>query len=351
MNYPNPPSPEITTKEKPAFKEITSELLRELESALNNTTLWEEQVKLSLKGVKRILEVITGIDFFQKANEIDERLRGVLKWLENSSNGLQTKIREYESYLTDFNASMRANEQEVTSILNANTENIKSEIKKLENQLIETATKLLTSYQIFLNNAKESAQAQINTNKTESLEAIAQAKTSANNEINTNKQEVLNNITQEKQQATNEIIEAKKTAFNELLETLKPKFSGLFAGVYYIHNVIYIQGGWEQKIKDLSDYTLEKSKKYEIEVFFQFMSVKVVNTDIYFGLKTNEGFLKESIQKITHKYASQIYFKKLLVESVSGVLGLYHGYFYGNINFFNEAIITSILTKRALKGL
>ncbi len=94
MNYPNPPIPEITTKEKPAFKEITSELLREIESALNNATSWEEQVNLSLKGVKRILEVITGIDFFQKANEIDERLRGVLKWLENSSNGLQTKIRE-----------------------------------------------------------------------------------------------------------------------------------------------------------------------------------------------------------------------------------------------------------------
>ncbi|MGN8366274.1 ATPase, partial [Helicobacter pylori] len=51
--------------------------------------------------------------------------------------------------------------------------------------------------------------------------------------------------------------------FNELLETLKPKFSGLFAGVYYIRNVIYIQGGWEQKVKDLSDYTLKKSKKGE----------------------------------------------------------------------------------------
>ncbi|MFP6185152.1 ATPase [Helicobacter pylori] len=285
MNYPNPPSPEITTKEKPAFKEITSELLRELESALNNSTLWEEQVNLSLKGVKRILEVITGIDFFQKANEIDERLRGVLKWLENSSNGLKTKIREYESYLTDFNASMRANEQEITAILNANTENIKNEIKTLENQIIEIATKLSSSYQIFLNNAKESAQAQINTNKTESLEAIKEAKESATNQINadktqainnineakesatnqinTNKQEVLNNITQEKNQATSEITEAKKTAFNELLETLKPKFSGLFVGVYYIHNVIYIQGGWEQKVKDLSDYALEKSKKGE----------------------------------------------------------------------------------------
>ncbi|GAA6841308.1 hypothetical protein CHA185_07740 [Helicobacter pylori] len=373
MNYPNPPSPEITTKEKPAFKEITSELLRELESALNNATLWKEQVNLSLKGVKRILEVITGIDFFQKANEIDERLRGIVKWLENSSDGLQTKMREYESYFADFNTSMRSNEQEVTAMLNANTENIKSEIKTLENQLIETATRLLTSYQVFLNQARENANHQITENKTQSLEAINQAKTtanneisnnqtqainnineakvSANNEINTNKQEVLNNITQEKNQATTEITEAKKTAFNELLETLKPKFSGLFAGVYYIRNVFYINGGWEQKIRDLSDYKLEKSKKYEIEVFFNFVTVKKIETSTFFGLKTTEGFLKERIQKITHKYVVQTYHTKLLIENVSGVLSLYHGYFYGNINYFNEAITTIISTKRALKEL
>ncbi|GAA7391636.1 hypothetical protein MM0346_10370 [Helicobacter pylori] len=353
MNYPNPPSPEITTKEKPAFKEITSELSRELESALNNTRSWEEQVNLSLKGVKRILEVITGIDFFQKANEIDERLRGVLKWLENSSNGLQTKIREYKSYLADFNASMRANEQEVTNILNANTQNINSEVKKLENQLIETATRLLTSYQIFLNQARENANHEISEKQTQAITNINEAKESATTQINANKQEVLNNIKEEKTQATSEITEAKKTAFNELLETLKPKFESLFAGVYYIRNVIYVKGGWEQKVKDLSDYALEKSKKYEIEVFFQFVSVDRIktNTSAYFGLKTNEGFLKESIQKITHKYVSQVYYKKLLVESVSGVLGLYHGYFYGNINYFNEAIITTISTKRDLKGL
>ncbi|GAA8365409.1 hypothetical protein HpDR4_02770 [Helicobacter pylori] len=365
MNYPNPPSPEITTKEKPAFKEITSELLRELENALNNATLWKEQVNLSLKGVKRILEVITGIDFFQKANEIDERLRGIVKWLENSSDGMQTKMREYESYFNDFNTSMRSNEQEVTNTLNANAENIKSEIKKLENQLIETTTKLLTSYQIFLNQARENATTQITANQTQAISNINEAKTNANNEItanktqaitnineakesattqiNTNKQEVLNNIKEEKQQATSEITEAKKTAFNELLETLKPKFSGLFVGAYYVYNVIYIQqGGWEQKVKDLSDYTLEKSKKYEIEVFFSFVTTKKTETSACFGLKVQEGFLKESIQKITHKYVSQIYHTKLLVESVSGVLGLYHGYFYGNINYFNEGLITII---------
>ncbi|RVY54347.1 ATPase, partial [Helicobacter pylori] len=133
--------------------------------------------------------------------------------------------------------------------------------------------------------AKESATTQINTNKTESLEALNQAKTNASNEINTNQTQAITNINeakesanneisenktasletlkQEKQQATSEITEAKKTAFNELLETLKPKFSGLFVGAYYIRNIIYIQGGWEQKVKDLSDYTLEKSKKGE----------------------------------------------------------------------------------------
>ncbi|MFA7987788.1 hypothetical protein ACEN8A_07925, partial [Helicobacter pylori] len=179
--------------------------------------------------------------------------------------------------------------------------------------------------------AKESANTEINTNKTESLEAIEQAKESANTEINTNKT-----------QATTEITEAKKTAFNELLETLKPKFSGLFVGAYYIRNVIYINGGWEQKVKDLSDYALEKNKKYEIEVFFNYVTARKTENSAYFGLKVQEGFLKESIQKITHKYTSQTYHIKLLVESVSGVLALHHGYFFGNINYFNEAIITSI---------
>ncbi|EJB80942.1 hypothetical protein HPHPH6_1313 [Helicobacter pylori Hp H-6] len=224
MNYPNPPSPEITTKEKPAFKEITSELLRDLENALNNATLWKEQVNLSLKGVKRILEVITGMDFFQKANEIDERLRGIVKWLENSSDGLQNKMREYESYFTDFNTSMRSNEQEVTSILNANTENIKSEIKKLENQLIETTTRLLTSYQIFLNQARENANNQITANKTESLEAITEAKTNANNEINTNQTQAITNINQAKENATNQINTNKQEVLNNITqEKTKPQ--------------------------------------------------------------------------------------------------------------------------------
>ncbi len=386
MNYPNLPNSALEITEQPEVKEITNELLKQLQNALHSNALFTEQVELSLKGIVRILEVLLSLDFFKNANEIDSSLRNSIEWIKSAGESLKAKMKEYESFFSDFNTSMKANEQEVTDTLNANAENIKSEIKKLENQIIEIATKLLTSYQIFLNEAKttanneitnnktqaitninqakESATTQINTNKQEVLNNITQAKTSATTQINadktqaitninqakesattqinTNKQEVLNNITQQKNQATTEITEAKKTAFNELLETLKPKFSGLFAGVYYIRNTIYINGGWEQKVKDLSDYTLDKSKKYEIEVFFSFLTAKIVEPSTYFGLKTSEGFLKESIQKIMHKYTSQIYYKKLLVENASGVLGLYHGYFYGNINYFNEAIITSI---------
>ncbi|WQS66474.1 ATPase [Helicobacter pylori] len=263
MNYPNLPNSALEISEQPEVKEITNELLKQLQNALKSNALFTEQVELSLKGIVRILEVLLSLDFFKNANEIDSSLRNSIEWLSNAGESLKLKMKEYEGFFSEFNASMKSNEQEVTNTLNANAENIKSEIKKLENQLIETTTKLLTSYQIFLNQARESATNQINTNKTESLEAITQAKTTANNEINTNKTQALSNITQEKKQATSEINEAKKTAFNELLETLKPKFSGLFVGVYYIHNVIYIQGGWEQKVKDLSDYTLEKNKKGE----------------------------------------------------------------------------------------
>ncbi len=307
MNYPNLPNSDLEITTQPEVKEITNELLKQLQNALKQNSLFTEQVELSLKGIVRILEVLLSLDFFKNANEIDSSLRNSIEWLTKAGDSLKAKMKEYERFFNDFNTSMKANEQEVTATLNANAENIKSEVKKLENQIIDTATKLLTSYQIFLNNAKESATTQItenktqalttineakesanneiNTNKTQALTTINEAKESANNEItenktqalnninnakesattqiNTNKQEVLNNITQQKNQATTEITEAKKTAFNELLETLKPKFSGLFAGVYYIRNLIYVNGGWEQKVKDLSDYTLEKNKKGE----------------------------------------------------------------------------------------
>ncbi|WRF29500.1 hypothetical protein KVC20_05260 [Helicobacter pylori] len=243
MNYPNLPNSALEITEQPEVKEITNELLKQLQNALKGNHLFTEQVELSLKGIVRILEVLLSLDFFKNANEIDSSLRNSIEWLNNAGESLKLKMKEYEGFFNDFNTSMHANEQEVTSILNANAENIKSEVKKLENQIIETTTKLLTSYQIFLNNARDNANHQITENKTQSLEAINQAKTNANNEIsekqtqaithineakesattqiNANKQEVLNNITQEKTTATSEIKEAKKAIIIKTLIFLR----------------------------------------------------------------------------------------------------------------------------------
>ncbi len=218
INYPNLPNSVLEITEQPEVKEITNELLKQLQNALNSNSHFSEQVELSLKGIVRILEVLLSLDFFKNANEIDSSLRNSIEWLSNSGESLKLKMKEYEGFFSDFNTSMHANEQEVTAILNANTENIKSEIKKLENQLIETTTRLLTSYQIFLNQAKESATTQINTNKTESLEAITQARENATNQINTNKTESLEAIKEAKTTANNEITEKQTQAITTINE-------------------------------------------------------------------------------------------------------------------------------------
>ncbi|WP_100983544.1 hypothetical protein [Helicobacter pylori] len=198
MNYPNLPNSALEITEQPEVKEITNELLKQLQSALKSNALFTEQVELSLKGIVRILEVLLSLDFFKNANKIDRSLRNSIEWINHTVEILKIKMKEYEGFFSEFNTSMRSNEQEVTNILNANTENIKSEIKKLENQIIETATKLLTSYQLFLNQAIESATTQINADKTQAISNINQAKESANNEINTNKTQVLNKINESK---------------------------------------------------------------------------------------------------------------------------------------------------------
>ncbi|WP_120832352.1 hypothetical protein [Helicobacter pylori] len=243
MNYPNLPNSALEITEQPEVKEITNELLKQLQNALHSNALFTDQVELSLKGIVRILEVLLSLDFFKNANEIDSSLRNSIEWLNRAGESLKAKMKEYERFFNDFNTSMHANEQEVTATLNANAENIKSEVKKLENQIIETTTRLLTSYQIFLNQARDNANHQISENKTQSLEALNQAKTNANNEINANKtqaitnineakestttqinankQEAINNITQEKQQATSEIAEAKKAIIVKTLIFLR----------------------------------------------------------------------------------------------------------------------------------
>ncbi len=120
MNYPNLPNSALEISEQPQVKEITNELLKQLQNALKQNTLFTEQVELSLKGIVRILEVLLSLDFFKNANEIDSSLRNSIDWFTHAGESLKAKMKEYESFFSDFNTSMKANEQEVTNILNAN---------------------------------------------------------------------------------------------------------------------------------------------------------------------------------------------------------------------------------------
>ncbi|WRC78035.1 hypothetical protein E5L05_04480 [Helicobacter pylori] len=122
MNYPNLPNSNLEITSQPEVKGITNELLKQLQSALNSNSLFTEQVELSLKGIVRILEVLLSLDFFKNANEIDSSLRNSIEWLSNAGESLKIKMKEYENFFSDFNTSMRANEQEVKNILNANTQ-------------------------------------------------------------------------------------------------------------------------------------------------------------------------------------------------------------------------------------
>ncbi|GAA8429092.1 hypothetical protein HpNP52_15450 [Helicobacter pylori] len=218
INYPNLPNSALEITNQPEVKEITNELLKQLQSALKPNSLFTDQVELSLKGIVRILEVLLSLDFFKNAEQIDSSLRNSIEWIGNAGDSLKAKMKEYESFFSGFNASMHSNEQEVTSVLNANTENVKSEIKKLENQMIETATRLLTSYQLFLNQARDNATTQINADKTQALNNINEAKDNATTQINTNKTASLEAITNAKDNATTQINADKTQAISNINE-------------------------------------------------------------------------------------------------------------------------------------
>ncbi|WQR62754.1 hypothetical protein KVD98_04300 [Helicobacter pylori] len=120
MNYPNLPNSNLEISEQPQVKEITNELLKQLQNALNSNTHFSEQVELSLKGIVRILEVFLSLDSFKNANEIDSSLRNSIDWFTHAGESLKAKMKEYERFFSGFNTSMKANEQEVTDTLNAN---------------------------------------------------------------------------------------------------------------------------------------------------------------------------------------------------------------------------------------
>ncbi len=69
MNYPNLPNSHLEISEQPQVKEITNELLKQLQNVLNSNTHFSEQVELSLKGIVRILEVLLSLVFLKRQRD------------------------------------------------------------------------------------------------------------------------------------------------------------------------------------------------------------------------------------------------------------------------------------------
>ncbi|GAA7269870.1 hypothetical protein [Helicobacter pylori] len=105
MNYPNLPNSALEITEQPQVKEITNELLKQLQSALKPNSLFTEQVELSLKGIVRILEVLLSLDFFKNAEQIDSSLRNSIEWLNNAGESLKAKMKEYEGFFDSFDGA------------------------------------------------------------------------------------------------------------------------------------------------------------------------------------------------------------------------------------------------------
>lgn len=66
--------------------------------------------KRNIKGIVRILEVFLSLDFFKNVNEIDISLRNFIEWFIYVGESLKVKMKEYESFFSDFNMSMKVNE-------------------------------------------------------------------------------------------------------------------------------------------------------------------------------------------------------------------------------------------------
>ncbi len=300
MNYPNPPSPELANTEIPAIKEITNELLKELESVLNNATLWKEQVSLSLKGVVRILEVLVSMDFFKNANEIDESLRETIKWLENASNELKDKMREYEGFFNDFNTSMKANEQEVTATLNANAANIRSEIERLENEINAKKQEILNSFQNLFNAQIKNIANTLQENKNNSIQDLQNTKAQIENALNTLLDDLKNQFNKLKEQNTQSLKEtanAKKQEINAIknevnTETLEKAKQALEKAnetsnrlndhkvmdisIYHYADEIVYNGGalsWKKihTINTDNENFMQANKSYILEVSFNYI--------------------------------------------------------------------------------
>ncbi len=245
--------------------------------------------------------MLTSMDFFKNANEIDEGLRETIKWLGNASNELKDKMREYESYFRNFNASVKTNEQEVTNTLNANAANIRKEIERLESEINAKKQEILKGFENLLNAQVKNIANVLQENKNNSIQDLQNTKTQIANALNTLLNDLksqINTLKEQSAQSINETANAKKQEMNALknevnTQTLEKanqalekanetsnrlnNYKVMDIGLYYVDFEIVYNGGaleWK-KIYDLVylrvPIIMQANKRYIVEVSFNYI--------------------------------------------------------------------------------
>ncbi len=159
-----------------AFKDENKTRLYMLITQDNDTILRTFIPKLNERYMRNHVRNADIIHSFIQPNRTaksDNALSDVVVYGENPTKKPLTSQEDGLKTSENLNESTKE-AKNLSPLEQANAE----KLAKLESEKLESEKEFLTSYQIFLNNAKESANNQITENKTESLEAIKEAKTS-----------------------------------------------------------------------------------------------------------------------------------------------------------------------------
>ncbi len=246
-------------------------LLAKLDKSLKDNSDFKEQVYLSLDGIYAILKAFEHIEVFKNLEKTSQNVS-------LDFNALKAKIKEYESYLRELNASLGPNievlensyngvsekinelqsdlekeRQRLENALNAELENLKThkteelqtEINTHKQEILKALNSLKELLSNALNDQKTNALNELTNKTSESLESLKNSQSTALSEINSNKENAINAITQDKasvlselelkeselSQSLTEEVENAKLALNEKLEQSKTELNHLNSGL------------------------------------------------------------------------------------------------------------------------
>ncbi len=286
-------------------------------------------------------------------------------------------MREYESYFTNFNASVKTNEQEVTATLNANAANIRSEIERLENEINAKKQEILNSFQNLLNAQVKNIANTLQENKNNSIQALQNTKAQIENALNTlldDLKKQFNKLKEQNTQSLNQTANAKKQEINALknevnTETLEKAKQALEKAnetsnrlndhkvmdikiYHYASEIVYNGGSLEWKkihtINTDNANFMQANKSYILEVSFNYIW-KNGNYNSMVGLGDADSsepfnYMSEILNRNDTGLQPGFFYAKALIRPAKDIRKL-ELFAYSNTKLF----INPFLTSKALK--